>query len=236
MIFVSGLWYTRENFMGGTYKFSRLLLDFFYRQPARKYKKAEIVIRLDEEPQHVYFIEKGFIRVYSITPQGNEKLHIIYKAGEMFPLIWTFNKVAKSVYYEALGEATVRRAKRTEFLSLVEENHEAALDVIQAITHLFNIFADRVENLESVRASARLAGRLLSLAHRFGVRREGGSVLIDVPITHTDIANSIALTRETTSREIERLRQKGILADEKHILCILSLEKLENELLEQTDE
>jgi CRP/FNR family transcriptional regulator len=49
------------------------------------------------------------------------------------------------------------------------------------------------------------------MVQRFGTKTDDG-LLIDVPLRHQDIASSINSSRETTSRELGALVQKGIIA------------------------
>ena len=53
------------------------LIDRFKQGRKLSYRKGEIILRAAEEPSGAYFIAQGFIRVYSITDQGEENTHII---------------------------------------------------------------------------------------------------------------------------------------------------------------
>ena len=90
-------------------------------------------------------------------------------------------------------------------------------------------YVDRVDNLEYTKAYSRLIQRLLLMSERFG-KEYNGSVILEIPVTHKDIANTISLTRETTSRELLKLEKKKLISQKGHILVVNDIKKLRKEL------
>lgn len=211
------------------------LLTFFARSKPYRYAPGEAILRADDTPSGVYWIEKGFVKVYSITEEGNEKLHIIYKTGELFPLIWVFSNVTKDVFYEAFGEVVLRRSSKEEFLAFLKTSCtnlrgcSLLFELVERVIDLLDVHIDRVDNLEITKAYPRLVAMLLHLAKRFG-RKEGKSIKIDIRLTHSDIANSVNMTRETASREMERLQRKGLIKYQVKLIIIKNIEELKEEL------
>jgi CRP-like cAMP-binding protein len=74
-----------------------------------------------------------------------------------------------------------------------------------------------------------LISSLLSLTKRHG-KKYGKNIIIELPIGHKEIANSIAMTRETASRDLEKLTQKRIISQKCHFIVINDLKKLKREL------
>lgn len=210
-------------------------LDFFAQSKRYFYKTGQVILRPEDPPPGVYYIEKGFVKVYSLTEDGDEKLHIIYKTGEVFPLIWAFSNQSKEVFYEALTETTLRRRSKEEFLKFVkyccEDNKECEimLSVIDRLIAMLSVHVDRVENLELTKSYPRLVSRLLFLSKRFG-KKDGNKIIINLPLTHKDIASSINMTRETASRELGMMIKKKLIDYRGKKLIILDIKKLEKEL------
>ena len=69
------------------------LANFFMTGRVTYAAKGEVVLRGDDENPGIHFVSKGFVKVYSINDEGEEYLHIIYKQGDIFPLIWAFTKL-----------------------------------------------------------------------------------------------------------------------------------------------
>lgn len=194
------------------------LLERFRKGRLLNYRNRELIVRAGEPPQGVYFIGKGFVKVYSISDQGTERIHVIYKAGEIFPLIWAFNGQMTDVFYESLGPTKLWRLPKDEF---IENMHNGGYHdpVVMQFIEQFRIFSDRLENLEYTDALQRVAYRLQVLGRRFGEKR-GPQIVIKAPLTHQHIAESINLTRETVSREIKKLQLLGLVSNDGRVLVI----------------
>lgn len=206
-----------------------LIADFFSQSKPFRFRRGEIVLRPDYINPGVNFLEKGYVKVYSITEDGYEKIHLIFKAGEIFPLLWVFRGVNREVYYEALGEVLIRRATKEAFLDFLKERPDVLLKLIDEILTVSNVYVTRIDDLEHMKSYPRLISRLISLSGRFG-KKSGKKVIIDVPLTHHDISDSINMTRETASREMEELIRKKLISYKKRVVTVLDLGKLKKEL------
>jgi CRP/FNR family transcriptional regulator len=207
------------------------LSEYFSQSKQYPYKKGEIILRPDDTPSGVYYLEKGYIKSYSITENGDENLLVILKSGELFPLRWIFGYTRRKIFYEAIAPVTLRRMPKDDFVRFIDANPLATHELLQNIMAKYNVYVERIENLELTNAYPRVIKRLLSLAERFG-KKTDTAIILEAPIKHNDIASSINMSRETASRELETLKKKGIIDDKNHIITIKNKELLENELIE----
>ncbi len=214
-------------------KIDPLLLSLFRTGRDEDYAKGEVIIQAGEKPRGVYLIEDGHVVVYSITDNGEKNIHIIYRPGEVFPLIWAVNGNLRNVYYEALNEVSLCRLSRDTFNGAIEMDSKFAQLLLQQSVEQFRIFADRLDNLQYTGARQRVIYRLLFLAGRFGHKVEGKWV-IEAPISQEIIAASINVARETASREIEKLEADGIIGYHNHHIVLKDLARMRSELGEPT--
>lgn len=194
-----------------------------------RYGAGEIIARADDEPSVIYCIKSGYVRVYSINSRHEEYLHIIYKRGELFPLLWLTDKTQKGVYYEAIDVTQVYKVPVTMLQERAKSDAAFSYALTEQTMHQFNVYIDRVDNLEYKFGRERLAYRLLFMASRFG-RKTSRGLLIDVPMTQKVLGSSINLSRETVARELRRLEDHGLVAYEDRRILITNLEKLGSEL------
>jgi len=204
--------------------------EFFLTGKQYRFKKGQLILRPDINPGGIYYIEKGYVRVYYLTESGREKLHVIYKKGELFPLLFVLKKIHRDAYYEAMDEVTCRKTEAKVFLEQLKKDPYFSVALDQKLIDLLNVFVNRLDNLETHGGPARVIARLSFLAERFGQKTEDG-VLIDAPITHKDIADSVALNRESVSRQIEDLIRRQIIQVKNHKFLIPKISKLQKELL-----
>lgn len=205
--------------------------NYFHQKNTFHYDSSEVIIRIGDVPQGVYFLESGYVKVYRLTESGEENIQFISKPAEIFPLIWIFSSQQPNMYYEALTDVTVRRTSKFEFVNFLKGNTTATFAVIQLLTQMITISNERIANLELTNSYSRIIYRLLFLARRFG-HEASGKIAFDLPLTQKDIGNSINITRETASKELTTLAKKGIIScKSKAEIVINSIPKLENELL-----
>jgi CRP/FNR family transcriptional regulator len=193
------------------------------------YAPNEIIARAEDEPAFIYRIQSGYVRVYSTNSRGEEYLHIVYKTGELFPLVALTPKVQHNVIYEALDRVTVSRIRREELLVRTAERPDLSLALTMQIMEQFNVYIDRVDNLQYKFGRERLVYRILVLASRFGRQTERG-LLVDLPLTQKVLGSSINLSRETVARELKRLEDRGLVAYDDRKIVILDLKQLTLEL------
>jgi len=89
--------------------------EAFYKQfTAREYKKGELLIRADDDPQGIFCLTKGYVRQYTNSKAGFELTLHILKPLSYFPMVWAINGTPNVYYFEALTSVEVRRAPRDE--------------------------------------------------------------------------------------------------------------------------
>lgn len=206
------------------------LVKFFKVGIERSFAAGEVIL-YGEEPTGVIYIKEGYVAVYSISDEGHRYLHVIYKPGEIFPLIWVFKNLHRRVFYEAVTAVSVLEMPKNNFLNLVQRNLSAANEVLAQLAEQFSIYADRLDNLQYKSAKERLVYRLLFLASRFG-EQQGSKIIIKAPVTHELIAQSVNLVRETVSREIEELEKQNIISRHRSHIVINDITELARQFSE----
>lgn len=204
--------------------------EFFRAGTLLRFSKGDIILQADDNADGVYLIEKGYIKIYSILNSGENNQHVIYKSGEIFPLLWVFDQPQLHVFYEAMGDVEIRRAGKEDFRRLITEDAGVANHLLGYLITIFRIYANRVENLGLSRAHDRVIYRLLCLMDRFGKTNQLGEVIIEAPLTQQDLAESIKMIRETASREMEKLESAGLITYRQHRIVILDPQRLRDTL------
>ncbi|OGH12921.1 MAG: hypothetical protein A2776_02410 [Candidatus Levybacteria bacterium RIFCSPHIGHO2_01_FULL_40_10] len=203
------------------------LEEFFSEFRRITYKKRELIIRADETPSGLYFIYKGFVRLYSISESGQELTLIIFKPKDLFPIRWAV--VNGSPYYcEAITSVEVAKAPRDKFLEFSEKNPEVLSELLTKVLTRLGGLLERMEYSVFGNAYQKVASILVICAERFG-REKDGEIVIRVPLTHKDLANLVGLTRETTSVELKKLEKLGLCEKEGSRFLIKNLKKLKDE-------
>ncbi len=186
----------------------------------RSYPKRQIILYQAEDIRNFFVIEKGYVRVYDINSQGEEKVLLLLGPGDIFPIVWSFEKSETHYFYEAMTDCVIKVGKKRDLTESIENNHEV-------VTSLFKYFIDktnqlylRIECLEATNSKFKVIQTMRYLSKFHSKRGKDGYSNVRVPLTHQDIANMTGLTRETVSIQMKNLEDKKVLSQADSTLCI----------------
>lgn len=206
------------------------LNKFFSKFKKLQYKKGELILRGGDSPQGVYFIEKGYVKDYSISKEGEELTLIIFKPEDFFPLQWVFNNKPNVHYFEAMTSVEIWRCPKSDFITFIEANPEIFFELTSHIMLRLGGITQRMEYLAFGNAYQKVASIIMICAERFGEEKDDGWI-IRIPLTHREVAMLVGMTRETVSIEIKKLERKGIINYKGRSIFVKDLTKLKEESL-----
>lgn len=194
------------------------------------FKKDEVIIQGDEEPEGIYLIKSGFVKAYSISHEGHNNLLLIHKTGEFMPLPWALDGGhTTGMFYCAMTDVDVLRANKNKLRSAMGNNAWLSSEILAQTVNIISVYTQRIQTLEYRSARERIISELIYLSARFG-ERHGKEMIIRAPITHQDIADSINMSRETASRALEMLSQNGLVGQKDHLFTVNDIHQLQSEL------
>jgi CRP-like cAMP-binding protein len=191
------------------------------------FSKDETIINGINEPDGVYLIKQGFIKAYSVSKEGQGNLLLIHEVGDFIPLPWALDGAhTTGLYYVAMTDVTVLRSSKNNLRTAMGNNAWLSQEILKQAVGIITDYTQRIQTLEYRSARGRIIAEILNLAERFG-EKHGRAVIINAPITHQDIADSINMTRETASRALELLFEEKLLGQNNHLFTVLDLPKLQ---------
>lgn len=206
---------------------------FISAYPLQIFKKGTTILLKNDTPMGVYIIESGLVKTYTINSDGDERLVSIDRKDESFPIGYAMGLIEKSQYfYEAFTKCSVRIVPREEFLKHLNNNIESMYRQQIRITALLLSTLSRVNALEQSSAGDKIAFTLLYMASRVGVVLRPYSTRLTISVTQQEIANSLGLTRETTSIELKKLETKQLIEHSRK-KYVLYMERLNEYLSEE---
>lgn len=182
------------------------------RATLRRIKKGGNIFFQGEIPRSVMIVRDGVIRAYTITSSGEERIVALYGKGDVFPLAWALGEAPNALfYYDALTEARVMSTTKQAFTDTILSNKELLASMLRFTANEYTSLLFRITGLGQSRAIEKIGYTLYYLLFRYGVERTGGEFLIDVRMSQTDIANLVGLTRESTTKNLKILKDKGVI-------------------------
>lgn len=207
--------------------------QFFSKYRLFQYHKGEVILRAKDESRGVFYLTSGFVKLYSIAKTGQEFTLIIFKPGDLFPIMWAINNTPNDYFLGAQTAVSLRRAPREDFLEFVKNDPDVFFELTSRMLIRFGGLLTRMEYLVFGNAYNKVASILLICAQRFGAK-VGQSVVIGVPLTHGDIANLVGVTRETVSVEMKKMEKEQIIGYLRRLIIIKNMRRLKKESMLET--
>jgi CRP/FNR family transcriptional regulator len=135
----------------------------------------------------------------------------IAEQGEILGLSATLSGSPYVDSAEMLESGQVNFIRRDHFLHFLNNRPEASLRVAQLLSHAYMAAQEQMRALVlSDSAAEKLAGLLLGWIKKTGGRTEQ-NIHLKLSLTHIEIAQMIGVSRETVTRLLGELRDKGII-------------------------
>lgn len=185
-----------------------------------------ILIRPDERPSVVYFLESGIVEQNRTTLKGQELTMNLFKPGSFFPLMDTVAQIPNQYTFVALEPCTGFKAPADEVVTWIKDNSDVSFEIMTRLMKGLHGMLLKTEKLMQRDATAIVAQTLLTFAARFPVTDSEGTT-IAISFTHQQLADSTGLSRETITRELSELKSMGIISVEHKKISIHSQSELQ---------
>lgn len=118
--------------------------------------------------------------------------------------------------------AAVQKATITE---VIKRHPDFAVKLFSSFSERLRQSDEVIESLLHREVSTRLATLLLNLGERFG-EQNGVGTQLDMRLTHQDLANMIASTREAVSKVMSELQREGAIKVENRKIVLVDKDAL----------
>jgi len=184
-------------------------------------KKGEYIYFNGDESNHVYFVKMGRVKVCAFSPnEGKEIIKVLLGSGEFFGEQFILGQKNRDDFAQALDNNTLLcKMPAEEFEQLMAENIDLTLRVTKLIGFRLKKVERRLESLIFKDSRSRIVDFLKDLAEEKGERVGFETVVRNFGLTHKDISNLTATSRQTVTTVLNDLRSKNLIYfDRKRIL------------------
>lgn len=175
-----------------------------------KYRKGEIIFLPGDPSRFVYFLHYGRVKLAYLDDSGKRLTLTICRVGELFGEMALLGEKRHRLIAEALEDVELCIVAAQDLLRFAREHPELSLQLTHAVGRRMRQLETRLEDLIFKDVPTRLARLLLRLREEYGVETEGGP-LLDVRLTHQELAELIGSTRETTTATLSRFTEQGLI-------------------------
>lgn len=213
-------------------KIQKLLHSFFDRFEMKLFAKGKVIIKPKNDK--IFFLTKGVVKMFGLSEKGEIPTLNIYKSYSLFPIPLLFN-IQNKYAFKTLTETQGYFAPKKDFAKFAIKNPTVLLDLLKRIYKGLDGFFMLSEALLLGSAFYRVLAQLIIYARRFGQRNKN-LITFDWHLTHHQLASQTGLARESVTRQIKKLQNKGLIGYSGKKLLIYDLSKLEKECFSCSNE
>jgi CRP/FNR family transcriptional regulator len=208
-----------------------LLVYFFEKkEPIQKIKAGSVLFQEKDSVEYVYLLLKGSISLGRVHLRGKDFILKILNDQE---LIVEYQLFKANPYYQfyakTLTDCEMILIKKDHFEEFIKNDPEAMNALVAWLSTGYLKAQMKCQDLIMNGKKGGLYSILIRLCNSYGIRTEEG-ILIDLPLTHQELANLTYGTREVIQRALKDLREKDIITYENQKFTIKKLEYLKEEV------
>jgi CRP/FNR family cyclic AMP-dependent transcriptional regulator len=194
----------------------------------QRFERGETIFHQESIGSVLYMIVSGQVRIYRISPAGQELTVKVFGEGDFFGEMALLDGQPRAASAKAMSPTTTLTLHRAAFLHTINTCPPIAAAILEVMAVRLRQSNSYAEQLANLPAAQRVALQLLDLADRHSLRR--GSDMagspVDLDLTQDDLASISGTTRETVNRVLSGLRDQGLVKVERARVSVLSLARL----------
>ena len=179
----------------------------------RHFAKEQIVLYEEDTSSFMYLIYSGKVRVVKMNEEVKEQIITIHKRKDFFGEMSLLDGKTSPATIIAHEDAVIGFLDKNSFDEHLLQNDGVRRKIMDLLCgrlreswEMIKILSFNAEN-----AQDRVMSLLARLGQIYGIR-DGRGTIIDVKLTHQQMASYASVTRETMSRVLRNLEKSGVIS------------------------
>ncbi|HEY2804546.1 MAG TPA: Crp/Fnr family transcriptional regulator [Gemmatimonadales bacterium] len=186
----------------------------------REYPKNSVILFEDDPGDALYIVSTGQVKVVLIGEDGREVILSVLGDGDFFGEMSLIDDEPRSAHVIAMKDSQLLVLRRDDFQARLQETPTIALKLLRVLVQRLRRADEKIGGLVLLDVNGRVAQLLLDLAE------ESGGPRITRRLTHHTIAQMIGSSRETVSRAMRELVERGAIEVSRREITIRQAETL----------
>jgi CRP/FNR family transcriptional regulator, cyclic AMP receptor protein len=175
----------------------------------------------------IYFVMSGRVRLSVLTPEGRELSFAHAEAGHIFGEISVLDGGTRTADATAVTKVQALGLSKPSLQRLMQTRPIVNEGVIKFLCNRVREADQQLEGIALYPIETRLARFFLTAAKQKGPVKEGGHVVLDLPISQSELALLIGASRPKVNAALAILESnKAIIKSDGQITC--NIDELEN--------
>lgn len=210
---------------------NQLLEDFFGgKEPIQKVKAGTVLFQEKDPVESIYILIKGNISIGRVHMRGKELILKILNSHELLIEYQVFKANPHYHFYaKTMSDCELLQIKREQFEEFIKNDPSGMTAFVTFLSTSYLKAQMKCQDLIMNGKKGGLYSILIRLCHSYGIKTEEG-ILIDVPLTHQELANLTYGTREVIQRALKDLREEGVLSYSQQKFTVKNINFLKDEV------
>ena len=184
-------------------------------QPVRVYEKGTVLFQQGQLADSFYVVLDGWVKLFRITPEGNEAVVGVFRRGETFAEAAIFLGGRYPVGAEVVTSSRLLRIDGEILRRRIREQPDLALSMLASASYHLKALVEQIEQIKLLSAPQRIADFLVRLCPV-----KEGSCSIDLPYEKALLANRLGMKPESLSRALGKLKPLGVTVDREKVAIV----------------
>ena len=167
-------------------------------------RKGQDLFRQGDEADALYVLRDGLLEISTLSGDGRRLAHILLKPGTVFGEIALFDGGRRSATVTAKAHSRLLKVRESRLLEELRNNPDLAIDLLHLTIGRLRWMSEELHDYAFQPVGVRLARRLVYLLQTVG--KDGA-----IRIGQGELAEHIGATRETVSKSLTALKERGIV-------------------------
>ncbi len=197
----------------------------------RNFNRGEYIFLPDEDADKIYFVFEGRVKIGTYGEDGKEITKTILGPGEVFGELSIISDVQEKRrdFAYSMEKTTICVLTMEQIKSLMREYNGFNLFLMKIMGRRILQMEKRLESLVFKDSRTRIIEFLYNLASEKG-QRVGYEVVVRKFMTHQEIANLTATSRQTVTTILNELRNDNVLIFDRKRLLVRDMDLLKKEM------
>lgn len=167
--------------------------------------RSEVLFIQDDPATHLFIVLEGWVKVYRMTPAGEEAIVGVFSRGQNFAEAAAFAGGAYPASAEAVTASRVMRIPMKRLAGKITETPAIGLAMLASTSQHLHQLVRQIEQLKAHTGAQRVAEFLVSIAPD-----ESGPCRLALPYDKALLAGKLGMKPESLSRAFQRLKACGV--------------------------
>lgn len=197
----------------------------------RRLARGDMVFRVGEPCNEFHVIVTGQVKLFVLSPSGQEKVVELISTGQSFAEAIMFTDRPYFLSAQVLTDAVMLTVSKKAVIDEIARDHRFALRMLGGMSRRLHGLVHDVEAYALHSGLQRVIGYLLRDQDVDGC--EAGEVrTVSLPVSKATIASRLSLTPEYFSRVLHELESRGLIQIDRRDIRIPDTRKLSSYQLE----